>query len=165
MPKSKRQRVHYKKFTLCTANKHKRHAKPNRRPLGAACLVEMWLHRQKARRRARKTQLFSFFKNLSVAFASSALTFPHIWTKSISRSPSSSNSPWQAGTNTVSPIFLLWLRNILQKLLSKSFCAKSVHCSLHLDAHHASHFHRCQQSHHFFKKVQHKVTLPTIACI
>ena len=53
MPKSKRQRVHYKKFTLCTANKHKRHAKPNRRPFGAACLVEMWLHRQKARRRAR----------------------------------------------------------------------------------------------------------------
>ena len=53
MPKSKRQRVHYKKFTLCTANKHKRHAKPNRRPFGAACLVGMWLHGQKTRRRAR----------------------------------------------------------------------------------------------------------------
>ena len=49
MPKKQTAARALQKFTLCTANKYKRHAKPNRRPFGAACLVGMWLHGQKKR--------------------------------------------------------------------------------------------------------------------
>ena len=76
MPKSKRQRVHYKKFTLCTANKYKRHAKPNRRPFGAACLVGMWLHGQKNAPPGPQNAALFFFQKFIGGFRIICSAFP-----------------------------------------------------------------------------------------